>query len=43
MCYRIFVNKHDLEILRKILYDRAKDCLKARSHLSMLYVDCFLS
>lgn len=41
MCYRIFVIKHDPEISGKILYERARDCLKARSHLSVLYVVCF--
>lgn len=43
MCYRIFVIKHHPEISRRILYERARDCLKARSHLSMLYVDCSLA
>lgn len=42
MCCRIFVFKHDPEIPRKILYERAKDCLKPRRHLSMLSVDYFL-
>lgn len=31
-----FVIKHDPEISRKILYERARDCLKPRGHLSML-------
>lgn len=43
MCCRIFVIKHDPEISRKILYERARDCLKPSRHLSMLYVDCFLA
>lgn len=43
MCYRIFVIKHHPEISRRILYERARDCLKARSHLSMLCVDCSLA
>lgn len=41
MCYRIFVTKHDPEISGKILYERARDCLKAKNHLSVLYVVCF--
>ncbi|KAF2978118.1 hypothetical protein EK904_007249 [Melospiza melodia maxima] len=42
MCCIIFVIKHDPEIPRKILYERARDCLKSGRHLSMLSVDCFL-
>lgn len=42
MCCIIFVIKHDAEISRKILYERARDCLKSRRHMSVLSVDCFL-